>query len=152
MLTTAISGSFNKFKKEIDALHYEFLDHGVEVIAPPLWWLWIPSRRLSLQPDFRPLPVERHMPSIKAIEDEFLERLKQADFHYVYNAEQYIGGSTALELGASLAWRKLIFLKEPFDPDPVEFGLEWRREILEAIHISTPAEAARQAREALGRD
>lgn len=110
--TAAISGSFNKFKAEIDMAHEAFRDHNVLVIAPDKGWLYLP--KLVGYTGFRPLPSEREL-SPEQIEREFLKKVKEADFLYVYDEEGYIGVSAGAEIGYALAAGKPIYLKEPID-------------------------------------
>ena len=108
-----MSGSFDKFKPQIDELHEAFADHGVRVLEPTRGWLSLPSR-LILPTSFRPLPSERGL-SIREIEDRFLRAIDRADFLYIYNSEGYIGTSGALEIGYAVGKRKPIYAKEAID-------------------------------------
>jgi len=59
-LKCIVSGSFRKFKQEIDTAIDELTDYGVTVLAPNKGWLYIPPQRLysSDYKEFRPLPAE----------------------------------------------------------------------------------------------
>lgn len=102
-LKCCVSGSFFKFKPEIDRTIDEFRGLGITVLAPEKGWLFIPNRILRAQyMEFRPLPKERGM-SIRQIEDSFLDKVVQSDFHYVANFEGYVGKSTCMEIGFAMA-------------------------------------------------
>lgn len=115
-----ISGSF-KFKPEIDAMHEEFRDHGVVVIAPDTGWLFLPRFSLVLPGDsdfgFRPLPSERRMSGPGEIERVFLQQLAESDFVYFCTPEGYAGNSVALEFGYALGLDKPMYGLEPMDVD-----------------------------------
>lgn len=134
-----VSGSFSKFKPEIDRTIEEFRDLGIEVLAPQKGWLYIPPSKIVTPKDlkFRPLPSETHM-SIREIEDGFLENLAIAHFQYVENQNGYVGESVCFEIGFALAYRKPIFARFPLSPtldlDPV-----WKLRI-SSIHVLSPAQ------------
>lgn len=144
--TTAIAGSF-KFKPEIDALHEEFADSRVRVLEPSLGWLYVPTQIIAPTIGFRPLPDERHMSGIKAIEERFMRAVRQSDFLYLYNTEQYVGASAGLEIGCAIANEKPIFAKEPISLANVDYDLDCLEFLRDAIQVATPAEAARSIRE-----
>jgi len=101
-LKCSISGSFFKFKPEIDHLIDEFRGLGITVLAPSKGWLEISPLRISSYPaTFRPLPNEVGM-SVKEIEDEFLRSVANSDFLYICNPDKYLGDSTCFEIGFAL--------------------------------------------------
>ena len=109
-LKTVISGSFDKFKPEIDLTIDEFQDLNVTVLAPEKGWLYIPSAKQSNK-HFRPLPTEIGK-TIKQIEDEFLKALDKSDILYVLNPEGFIGSSASLEIGFAVGKGIPIFSKK----------------------------------------
>lgn len=112
-LRACVSGSFKKFKPEIDLAIEELGDLGVTVLAPGKGWLYIPPQRILNPTDyeFRPLPSEKGM-SIKGIEDDFLSSVRKSDFLYVVNPEGYIGEVVNMEIGFALALDIPVFLQE----------------------------------------
>ena len=108
-LKTAISGSF-KFKPEIDALHEEFADHGVEVLEPTKGWLWTPNSRI-IPGEVRPLPAEQGMNS-REIEERFLRAIDRSDFLFLNNIERYVGNMSAFELGYTITRGIPIYSRE----------------------------------------
>ena len=86
VLRTAISGSYTKFKPEIDACIDEFIELGVEVIEPSKGMLVTTAHTRIVQPAFRPLPMERGL-GVRAIQNRFFAALDIVDFHYIYNPE-----------------------------------------------------------------
>lgn len=150
-LNCVISGSFFKFKPEIDLMIDHFTDLGVTVLAPDKGWLYIPPARLHRLEDrqFRPLPKERGM-SIREIEDSFLEALSRSDFVYVVNPEGYVGDTVCFEMGFAMASGIPIYsqeqIPETLDPDPL-----WKLRI-EAIEVLTPEEAVLRTKQALESD
>lgn len=141
--SVVISGSFRKFKPEIDSAIEEFEELGVRVLAPDKGWLARQSLavvRLEPQPP-RPLPSERGL-SPKQIEDRFLAALKRANFHYLMNVDGYLGDMSAFELGHSLAWQKPMYAKEAYDFNQMEmYDLAQRRFLLERTVVASPSEA-----------
>lgn len=123
-LTCCISGSFDKFKPEIDAAIREFTDLGVIVLEPGLGWLSkLQVLTLGYDPKvFRPLPREIGLKPGQ-IENRFLKALGRSDFLYVENPNGYIGNSAALEIGFALARNRAIYSRfapnPKLDPDPV---------------------------------
>lgn len=147
-LTAAISGSF-KFKPEIDEACEQFRDYGVVVIAPDAGWLYLPRYQLHLPhaEDFRPLPTERHM-SPGQVEDTFLEKVREADFLYLFNRDGYVGISASLELGFALGLRKPIYSLEPLNLDAMEIEDIGMMILLErSVRVKSIAEAAQDFRE-----
>ena len=112
-LTCVVSGSFSKFKPEIDALHEEFLDHGIKIIAPDKGWTGVEFARSKIifPAGFRPLPSERGMTPAE-IEQEFLRCLGRAHFLYLHNQDGYLGNSAYFELGNAIAATKPVYAKE----------------------------------------
>lgn len=138
-LKCCISGSFFKFKPEIDRTIDEFKDLGVTVLAPDKGWLYIPNRVLRAKyMEFRPLPAERGM-TIKQIEDSFLSKIKQSDFHYIANFEGYVGMSTCLEIGFATACGVPSFSIEQIKFEDV--GDLWFKKVIgEQVTIALPKE------------
>jgi hypothetical protein len=140
-LKCSVSGSFFKFKPEIDLLIDEFRDLGITVIAPDKGWLYIP--RHLIKPgdlEFRPLPRERGM-SVKQIEDGFLEAVKKSHFLYVANFEGHVGNSMGLEMGFAFGCGVPIFLREPIKSE--ELNDLWWKEIVDQIPVASPSEVRR---------
>ncbi len=116
-LKCVISGSFDKFKPEIDLAIEAFQDLGVTVLAPDTSWLYIPPTSL-ITPEskqFRPLPSEIGM-NPGEIEDAFLEALKRSHFVYVVNPHGYIGDIVSLEIGFAMAHGIPVYAQEPMSP------------------------------------
>ncbi len=135
-LTCVVSGSFSKFKPEIDLTIEEFRELGVKVLAPQTGWLYIPPSIITPRDRlFRQLPSEKYM-DVRQIEDSFLGSLAIARFHYIENPEGYIGSSTAMEIGFAYARGVISFMRFAtstlIDPDPL-----WR-EIISKIKILSP--------------
>lgn len=102
-------------------------------------WLYVPPVRQTS--GFRPLPAERGM-SIRQIEDDFLEKVRQADFLYIYNLHGYIGVSAAFELGHALEWEKPVYAREPLDFEAMEeYDLARRKWLTEYIKVMPISEA-----------
>ena len=140
-LKCCVSGSFFKFKPEIDRTIDEFRDLGITVLAPEKGWLFIPNRiQRAKYMEFRPLPSERKM-SIRQIEDSFLLKIKQADFHYIANFEGYLGPSSALEIGFAMACGVPSFSVEQIKLD--EPNDLWLKKITGKIKIAAPKEVKR---------
>ena len=93
-----VSGSFDKAKPEIDKTIDIFTEMGINVLAPDKGWLYLPPEKRKF--GFRPLESEVGM-AIRDIEDDFLQKLKRADFHYLVILNGYLGLSSAFELGYS---------------------------------------------------
>lgn len=131
-LSTCISGSF-KFKPEIDRLIEEFQDYHVKVLAPEKGWLVLPEYKIS-PPKFRPLPSERKM-SIRQIEDNFLEKIREATFLYVGNFEGYTGLSGYYEMGFAYGIEKPIYSLKKVPNEENDLSVS---EILNFIKVMTP--------------
>ncbi len=118
-LKCVVSGSFFKFKPEIDRAIDNFTELGVTVLAPDKGWLYIPPQKIfsaSAQArQFRPLPSERGM-SVGQIEHEFLTSLSNSDFVYVVNLNGYVGEVVAMEIGVAMALGVPIYSQEPISP------------------------------------
>ena len=111
-----VSGSFAKFKPEIDRAIDQLTDLGVMVLAPDKGWLYKPPTRLYFPEDkqFRPLPSEVGM-SVRQIEDSFLLALSRSDFVYVVNPGGHVGETVSMEMGFALALGIPVYLQEPVD-------------------------------------
>lgn len=150
LLKATVSGSFDKFKPEIDLAITELQDLGVTVLAPDKGWLYIPPTGAARsKTEFRPLPSERYM-SPKQVEDSFLNSIRKSDFLYVLNLEGYIGNMVSLEIGFAVALNIPVFLqREP----SVLLDLDERwEEIKDKIKICTIAEAVNIVIEAKTKD
>jgi hypothetical protein len=112
-LKACVSGSFFKFKPEIDLAIEELNDLGITVLAPDKGWLNIPPQKIMSPKDykFRRLPTEKGMP-IKDIEDDFLSSVAKSDFLYVVNPNGYIGNIVAMEIGFAVALGIPVFLQQ----------------------------------------
>ena len=112
-LRCCISGSYSKFKPEIDRTIEEFNDHGIKVLAPEKGWLIIPKGLIYRvnKNSFRPLPSERGM-SVRQIENSFLENISRSHFLYVDNREGYFGETASLEIGFALAREIPVFFRQ----------------------------------------
>lgn len=135
-LKCVVSGSFSKFKPEIDRAIDELTDLKVTVLAPNKGWLLIPpTRNYSKDKNsFRPLPSERGM-DIKQIEDAFLSAIKDSDFVYVINPDGYIGNVVSFELGFAMSLDIPIYSQFPIsnllDPNP-----DWAKRISDIPTVS----------------
>lgn len=139
-LSNVISGSFSKFKPEIDLAIDEFTGLGVTVLAPDKGWLYKPPLRQFEKEDlvnfFRPLPSEIGM-RIKEIEDAFLASLRKSDFVYVLNPEGFIGNMVSFEIGYALASKIPIYSqRQILDQGLVSLG------VIADVKILSPKEAA----------
>ena len=147
-LSSVVSGSFKKFKPEIDAAIDRLQGNGVIVLAPDKGWLYVPSMKVLSAKDleFRPLPLERGMDPGQ-VEVEFLQKLSRADFVYLVNPGGYVGISACLEIGAAMARKIPVYAAEPIradlDPDPF-----WARYI-RYVKVATVEEAIAQMRRLL---
>lgn len=112
-LSCVISGSFDKFKPEIDLAIDSFTELGVNVLAPGKGWLYVPQeRRPNIKTaGFRPLPSEIGR-NIREIEEDFLRELAKSDFHYVVNINGYIGPMAAFEIGFAVGKGIPVYAKE----------------------------------------
>jgi hypothetical protein len=143
-LSNVISGSFSKFKPEIDLTIDEFTELGVTVLAPNKGWLYKPPLRRFQKEDlinfFRPLPSEIGM-RIKEIEDAFLASLRKSDFVYVVNPEGFIGTMVSFEIGYALASNVPIYSqRQILDQGLISLGY------ISGVKIFTPKEAAIDAK------
>ena len=146
-LQASVSGSFLKYKPEIDLAIEELTDFGITVLAPEKGWLYIPPQRIYSKIDyqFRPLPSERNM-SIKQIEDEFLSSVKKSDFLYVVNPDGYIGNSVAMEIGFAVAKGKPVFLQKEISELIMPGDEPAWQEIKPKLRVATIQEAVAQIR------
>lgn len=142
-LRCVVSGSFFKFKTEIDRTIDNLTDIGITVLAPDKGWLYKPPTRLySLQDrQFRPLPTEQGM-SLRQIEDGFLEALSNSDFMYIVNPGGYLGSVVSLEIGFAMALGIPIYSQEPVSPD-LDSNPEWKATISQ-IKVRSVQEAAKE--------
>lgn len=137
-LKCCVSGSFFKFKKEIDTTIDEFRGLGFTVLAPDKGWLYIPKHLIgTLDLKFRPLPTERGMDSGQ-IEDSFLESIRKSNFLYVDNHEGYIGDSVSLEIGFTIAHGISIFSRNKMVSNEV-YDLWWGY-LTDRIIVAQPSE------------
>ena len=141
-----VSGSFRKFKPEIDLAIEELNDLGVTVLAPDKGWLYIPPQRILNPTDyeFRRLPSEEGM-SIKEIEDDFLSSVRKSDFLYVVNLEGYIGETVSMEIGFALALDIPVFLQEKMSQF-LDLDERWD-EIKHRLKVCTIQEAIAEVKE-----
>mgnify|MGYP001581899697 CR=1 FL=1 len=112
-LKCCISGSYGKFKPEIDRTIEEFNDHGITVLQPVKGWLLIPKGMIYRvnKNNFRPLPSERYM-TVRQIEDSFLNDVSISNFLYVDNHEGHFGTSACLEIGFAVARDIPVFFRQ----------------------------------------
>ena len=128
-LKCVVSGSFSKFKPQIDRTIEEFRDLGVQVLAPDTGGFLKPTHRiLRLGTDsFRPLITEAGM-SVKQIENNFLAAIAHSDFQYIEAPDGYVGNTVAFEIGFTIAQGLLPYSRQPLstvlDLDPA-----WRTRI-----------------------
>lgn len=134
-LSCVISGSFEKFKPEIDKAIDDFTELGVNVIAPEKGWLYRPPERRADTP-FRPLKSEISM-TIKEIEEAFLRGIDKSDFVYIVNPDGYIGSTVAFEIGYATRGRLPLFAREHFSRF-IDSGSLF--EIISEIKIVSPEE------------
>ncbi|OGH07215.1 MAG: hypothetical protein A2171_01660 [Candidatus Levybacteria bacterium RBG_13_35_9] len=144
-VSCVISGSFGKFKPEIDRAIDNFRDLGVTVLAPGKGWLYIPpQRQYSRSAFFRPLHSEVGR-TIKQIEDEFLDAIRNSDFLYVVNPDGFIGQTVGMEIGFAVACDKPVYSQKQI-PVGLEFDPVWA-EIVTSIKPLAPEEIVRQIAE-----
>jgi len=143
-LKACVSGSFSKFKPEIDLAIEELKDLGVVVLAPEKGWLYKPPRTIfsPSESQFRPLTSEAGK-KIKQIEDDFLLRVKKSDFLYVVDPGGYVGNSACLEIGFAVANGIPVFLQEKINPLLVEGNGVWE-EIKSKVKVFSLKEAINQ--------
>lgn len=144
-LSCSVSGSFSKYKKEIDLVIDEFTDLGVKVLAPEKGPVIKPFRGFVVvtKDEFNPLASEVGM-SIKEIEDKFLENVARSVFLYVYNRHGYVGISGGMEIGFALGKGIPIYSLENII-DNGENDL-WLRKIVREIKIASPKEVVDELR------
>lgn len=145
-LQACISGSFSKFKPEIDQLIDDFSDLGVEILEPTKGYIARPHILTGIDPrSIHPLPDERGMRE-QDIEKRFIAALKRADFLFLYNKEGYIGPSVGLEFGFADAWKKPIYALEATVPlEIVDYDLSVKAYIEDRItHLSLESLVARE--------
>jgi nucleoside 2-deoxyribosyltransferase len=140
-ISTCVSGSF-KFKPEIDRLIEEFQDLHVKVLSPEKGWLAIPKYSISSS-KFRPLPSETKM-SVRQIEDNFLNKIAQANFLYVADFDGYTGSSVNFEIGFALGKNKPIYCLEKIKEDIYDLAY---KEHLKSVKVMSPEEAVKDVRE-----
>lgn len=128
-LKCVVSGSFSRFKAEIDRTIEEFRDLGVGVLAPDTGGFIKPTHHILTlgQYSFRPLMTEKGM-SARQIENSFLNAIKRSDFQYIENPDGYIGNSTALEIGVTLAYGLLSFSRQLI-PTSLDLDPAWKTRI-----------------------
>ncbi len=145
-LKACVSGSFDKFKPEIDLAIDELNDFGVTVLSPGKGWLYKPSQKIfnPLEDKFRPLPSETGM-KIKEIEDDFLSSVKKSDFLYVINPQGYIGNVVSLEIGFAIASGVPVFLQQKINPLVIENNSIWQ-EIEPKLKVCSIEKAIAQIR------
>jgi hypothetical protein len=148
-LKACVSGSFYKFKPEIDLAIEELNDHGVTVLSPTKGWLYKPPQRIfnPKEDKFRPLPSEVGM-GIKEIEDDFLRSIKKSDFLYVINPQGYVGNAVCLEIGFAIGNGIPVFLQQEIDPLTIEDSEVWQ-EIKPKLKVCSIQEAANQVKNSL---
>lgn len=112
-LKACVSGSFFKFKPEIDLAIEELSDLGVTVLAPDRGWFYVSPQKIVNTSDykFRHLPTEKGM-SIKEVEDDYLSSVKKSDFLYVINPKGYVGETVSMEIGYAIALSVPVFLQQ----------------------------------------
>ncbi len=139
-LKACVSGSFFKFKPEIDLAIEELSDLGVTVLAPDKGWLYIPPQKIMRPKDyeFRHLPTEKGM-SIKEVEDDFLSSVAKSDFLYVVNPNGYIGETVSMEIGYAIALGVPVFLQQEVSQF-LDLDERWD-EILPKLKVCTIQEA-----------
>lgn len=145
-LKACVSGSFDKFKPEIDLAIDELNELGVTVLAPGKGWLCKPSNRIFnlLEDKFRPLPSETGM-GIKEIENDFLSNIKKSNFLYVINPQGYIGNIVSLEIGFAIASGIPVFLQQKINPLIIENDSIWQ-EIEPKLKVCSIQEAITQVK------
>lgn len=132
-LKACISGSFSKFKPEIDGLIDDFADLGVEILEPTKGYIGRASIIIADSGDIRPLPDERGMRD-RDIEMRFIAALRRSDFLFLYNRDGYIGTSAGLELGFADAWGKPVYALEARVPlELVDLDLSMKAYIEDSI-------------------
>lgn len=126
-IKACVSGSFDKFKPEIDLAIDELNELGVSVLSPSKGWLYKPLHKIfnPKEDKFRPLPSETGM-GIKQIEDDFLSSIRKSDFLYVINPEGYIGNVVGLEIGFAIASGISVFLQHKINPLIIESDGIWQ--------------------------
>ena len=135
-LKCCVSGSFFKFKPEIDDTIDEFQGLNIVVLSPDKGWLYIPRHTITSEDlKFRPLPSERGM-SPALIEDEFLKCVRKSDFLYVENPEGYVGEMVCLEIGFAMGCGIPVFSREPIKSEELN-DLRFK-EIIDQIMIADP--------------
>ncbi len=79
---------------------------------------------------------------IGQLENRFLWAIAQADFLYVYIQDDYVGGSTALEIGSART-HKAIYTSQPIAFELAESDLERTAFLEQHLIVAGVAEAVR---------
>lgn len=104
-----VSGSFRKFYQGIIQVIEDFERCGIEVLSPKISEVMNPENEFVI---LKSDPTN----DIETLERSHLEKIREADFLYIYNPGGYIGKSVAMELGWALALNKPVYaLEEPDD-------------------------------------
>lgn len=103
-LKATISGSFQKFLREIKQIIDEFEKNEIEILSPKL------SNVKSNENNFIIFEHENKLP--KNLEISHLKAIERSDFLYIVNPQGYIGNSCAMEIGFALAHNIPIFTLE----------------------------------------
>lgn len=140
-IKACVSGSFIKFKPEVDLAIDELTDLGVTVLSPEKGWIYKPPQKILNSADFqfRQLPSETGMP-LKNVEDEFLLSVGKSDFLYVVNPGGYVGNSVYLEIGYAIASGVKVFIQEEIKFHGIENGDMWQ-EIKPKLTVCTIEQA-----------
>lgn len=144
-LRCCVSGSFDKYKPEIDRAIEELEDHGIQVIQPKKGWLYKPSV-IEKSTSFRPLPNEVGM-SPEQVENMFLRAVMDSDFLYVVSVGGYVGRMASFEIGFALGLDLPVFSNEKISillDDGVQFSslspneVSWLDHVKNVVVASIP--------------
>jgi nucleoside 2-deoxyribosyltransferase len=101
-----ISGSFRRYGKDVETARKNFERIGVSVSAP------LSQKSVKISNDFVFLETDDPNKTAEELEEEFMEKIKQADMLYVADVDGYIGRSVATEMGLALLQKIPIILSE----------------------------------------
>ena len=118
--TVVLCGSYNKYIDKITALKDKLVSEGIQVLSPPQNTKVIAS--IDGFVVFEDDELVNHSTLSKEL--DHIEAMKESDIIIICNYDDYVGESTAVEIGHAIAYRKkIVFLENHKTYWPVEIGL-----------------------------